>query len=125
MIGTFSANPSRSDWFLVGKSNVIVIPSNGVHLYLAVHDMTYANNSGNYTGKLTFINPPVLSIRTYAGLELQGIVGENYRIDFSTALPPVDWQVLTNIVLPSSPYLFFDTTGPVVGQRIYRAVKTR
>lgn len=122
VVGTFSANPSRSDWFAVGVSNAIVVPADGVHFYLAVHDTTYGNNSGNFAGKLTYLNPPLLRIRTYAGLEIEGEVGQNYRVEYTTAVPPANWLVLTNIVLPSSPHLLLDTTGPAVGTRFYRAI---
>ncbi len=125
VIGTFSPNPARSDWFAVGISNSIVVPADGIHLYLAIHDTTYANNSGSFSGKLTSVNPQLLNARTYAGFELVGEVGQDYRIDYSSVFPPVSWQVLTNLVLPASPYLIIDTTGPVSGNRFYRAVKTQ
>jgi hypothetical protein len=33
-----------------------------------------------------------------------------------------DWQELANIVLPVSPYLFFDTNSISAPRRFYRAV---
>jgi hypothetical protein len=63
-----------------------------------------------------------LSIALYAGLTINGQVGGNYRIDYLDALASTSiWQPLTNIVLPSSPYLFIDTRS-VVQQRYYRSV---
>ena len=124
VVATFAATPAREDWFFVGISKTIVIPTNDTHLYVAVHDTTYANDSGSFNGKLTFVEPALLKIRTYAGLEIEGTVGQNYRIDYTATLPPVNWTGLTNILLPSSPYLFLDLSGPAAGQRYYRAVAT-
>lgn len=121
VVGTFNSNPTRDDWFFIGLSKVIVVPSNATHLYLAVHDSTYPNNSGEYNGRLTYPSPPILDVHTYAGLVIQGTVGVHYRIEYTGIVPSTNWTTLTNFVLPSSPYLFFDTSVPAAGQRFYRA----
>jgi len=124
VMGTLKSSPTAADWFVVGFSKNITFPTNGAPLYLAVHDTTYGNNSGSYSGKVTFVDPPLLSIQAYAGITIEGEAGKNYRIEYSPSVPPFNWNTLTNIVLPSSPYLFFDPTGPASGTRYYRAVKT-
>ena len=61
----------------------------------------------------------------YPGLTLTGGVGSNYTIQYVNALANSnDWQTLTNIVLPSSPFLFVDTSAPDVLQRYYRETNT-
>lgn len=54
LVGTFSANPTRSDWFLVGTSATIIVPTGGAHLYLAVNDApgNSGDNHGAYTGSV-------------------------------------------------------------------------
>jgi hypothetical protein len=59
----------------------------------------------------------------YAGLTLIGTVGSTNRIDFKNDLAASNWTALTNLVLPSSPYLFFDTSSPNATKRFYRVVQ--
>ena len=56
---------------------------------------------------------------------LSGEVGRSYRIEYLSCLPASvtnPWQTLTNLVLPSSPYLLSDPEAPNSTQRYYRAV---
>jgi len=67
-----------------------------------------------------------LDIDLYAGLQIAGTVGGTYRIDYANALPSTNWTTLTNLVLPSSPYLFIDTETPANHmKRFYRAVSVK
>jgi hypothetical protein len=69
--------------------------------------------------------PAVVRIALYAGLTIQGTIGCQYRIDYTTFLNPnpslTVWTTLTTITLPSSPFLYVDTTV-VSGNRFYRVV---
>jgi formylglycine-generating enzyme required for sulfatase activity len=57
----------------------------------------------------------------YPGLLILGTVGQSYPIQYVNTFPDLNnWTTLTNLVLPSSPYLLFDTTAPDVAQRYYR-----
>jgi hypothetical protein len=56
---------------------------------------------------------------------LSGLVGRSYRIEYVPVLPSGvtnPWQTLTNLTLPSSPYLLADPQAPNSMQRYYRAV---
>lgn len=70
-------------------------------------------------------DPASINIALYAGLTIQGSIGCQYRIDYTTFLnsnPNLTvWTPLTTVTLTSSPYLFVDTTA-VSGTRFYRAV---
>ncbi len=70
-------------------------------------------------------DPAAINIALYAGLTIQGSIGCQYRIDYTTFLnsnPNLTvWTPLTTVTLTSSPYLFVDTTA-VSGTRFYRAV---
>ncbi len=69
--------------------------------------------------------PAGLSVRLYAGLSVTGAVGSVYTIQYVTDLSETNnWLSLTNLVLPSSPYLFVDTTSPATFRRFYRAILT-
>jgi hypothetical protein len=72
-------------------------------------------------------NPPasceaMLDLRLYAGITVSAPIGSTVRIDDREALSPPDaWQPLTNILIPSSPYLFFDASSSAAHRRFYRA----
>lgn len=53
-------------------------------------------------------------------LTIQGTVAARYQIEAASSLPAPNWSVLTNLVLPTSPYTFTDTTSS--GNRFYRVV---
>lgn len=67
-----------------------------------------------------------LNIALYPGLTITGSIGCQYRIEYTTFLNPnpslTVWTTLTTLMLPSSPFLYVDTTAPATGTRFYRAV---
>jgi hypothetical protein len=73
VVGTFSASPARSDWFSIGISNLVVIPVGGAQLYLAVHDTTYPNNSGSFSGTISVVPEP--SVFAFGCLSVICLIG--------------------------------------------------
>src|ERR1043166_1170111 len=64
----------------------------------------------------------LFTVRTYAGLTIAGNVGSTNLIQYVEALGNTNnWTTLTTVVLPSNPYLFFDTISPAGASRRYRA----
>lgn len=82
-----------------------------------------ANNAT--IGSVEAFTPPtsISTINMYAGLTLFGMAGTTNRIDFKNDLAAPNWTVLTNLVLPFSPYLFIDTNSPNSTKRFYRVVQ--
>ncbi len=71
-------------------------------------------------------NPPLpnLEIASYPGVTVNGTEGLTYRIDYTTNLGQGSvWVPITNLTLPVSPYLWIDTTSPILTRRFYRAVQ--
>jgi hypothetical protein len=67
--------------------------------------------------------PASLNIGAYAGIQITGTIGAIYQVEYATALPATSWTVITNLPLPSSPFLFFDAQSiNNTGQRFYRVV---
>ncbi len=86
------------------------------------YTVVVSNAAGNTASTAAELS--LLSLNMYAGLTIVGQVGATYEIDYMTSLPGnTNWTVLTNIVLPGSPYIFFDTTSPFSSSRFYRASK--
>lgn len=64
------------------------------------------------------------NLNFYAGMTLEGTVGRRFRVDYSDTVTggSTNWQSLTNLTLPSSPYLVIDPGSPGHPTRFYRAV---
>lgn len=65
---------------------------------------------------------PAMDIHMYAGVTVTGTVNAPYQIQYRTDLGSPTWQPLADILLPSSPYIYFDTNSPAAVRRFYRAV---
>lgn len=65
-----------------------------------------------------------LELKMFAGVSITGLPGTIYSVQ-ATSSPAVtnSWQSLAFLRLPSTNYLFVDTTGAVNGTRFYRAVE--
>jgi len=63
---------------------------------------------------------PSLNIALYPGLTVTGTPGKAYNISYASAVDATTWTSLTNITLPASPYLFFDTNSATSTARFYR-----
>jgi hypothetical protein len=86
----------------------------------------YVADSGNYRIRQISFNPQPqvvsganLSIGTFAGLTITGVVGRTYQVQSSPDLN--GWTTRATLLLNSSPYLWIDQ-NPVSGNKFYRAV---
>jgi len=71
----------------------------------------------------TALTPAQLRLSMNSGLEVIGAVGALYAIDYTTNLAKTNvWRSLTNLTLPTSPYLVPGTAPSTSGCRFYRAV---
>jgi hypothetical protein len=117
-------------WKKNGNSTGVTSPS------LTLVNIT-ANSSGTYTvlvsnsggsvnsspAIVTVAQAPVLSIQLNPGIVIEGTVGADYQVQYSTALAPGVWILLQNIpALPTSPYAVYDPTPVSAGERFYRAL---
>lgn len=61
------------------------------------------------------------SIAMFAGVIVDGPLGSNYVIQATSNLSS-GWTTLTNVALPTQPYIFIDYNSPWNMQQFYRAV---
>ncbi|NDJ14852.1 MAG: hypothetical protein EBY17_27290, partial [Acidobacteriia bacterium] len=63
-------------------------------------------------------------LKLYSGATLGGPVGQQFRVDYADMVNvgTTNWLVLSNVTLPSSPYLVIDPGSPGQPKRFYRAV---
>jgi hypothetical protein len=87
------------------------------------YNVVITNSFGSVTSRVAQLSISFLDIKSYAGIEILGLVGRTYRVEATPASGPVNWQTLTNLVLPTSPYIWIDFGSPAAGQRIYRAAE--
>jgi hypothetical protein len=60
----------------------------------------------------------------FAGIIINnGQIGSNYLIQATANLSTSNWTTLTNVTLPSQPYIYIDYSSPTNNQRFYRAVQ--
>ena len=88
--------------------------------------MLFVADTGNQRVRSIAFNPSPqvvsganLSINTYPGVTITGVVGRTYQIQRSP--DGANWSPYANVLLSSSPYLWFDQ-NPVTGNRFYRAL---
>jgi len=98
----------------------------GAHGVCFSQGMLFVADAGNQRIRSIAFNPSAqvvtganLSLNTYPGLTITGIIGRTYQIQ--TSPDTVSWTAHANVLLSSSPYLWFDA-NPVAGNRFYRAL---
>lgn len=63
-------------------------------------------------------------LKFYAGTTLAGLVGQKFRVEYADVLSlgTTNWQLLTNVVLATSPYVVIDKDSAGRTNRFYRAL---
>jgi hypothetical protein len=97
--------------------NIPSVASTNVGVYTVV----VSNLAGSVTSRAAIVG--TTAIRMFAGIVVNGPVGTNYLIQAGSNLgAPTNWTTLTNIALPSQPYIYIDYNTPFNSQQFYRAV---
>ena len=99
--------------------NSYTIPSTDL-TNIGYYTVVIANSVSTNTSasaSLTFLN-----LAMYAGLDIVGPIGANYNIQSIPALNGTNWTTLTNISLPTQPYIYIDYNSPTNSRQFYRAV---
>ncbi len=85
------------------------------------YSVIVSNVQGVVTSAVAVVS--VINLQIYAGITIGGPVGTNYEVDYVNDLNNSNWVTLTNLMLPSDPYLFIDTTSPGNTHRFYRVLQ--
>jgi len=87
------------------------------------YHVVITNSIGSVTSRVAQLTVAFLDIDLYAGIKILGVPGRTYRIEATPASGPPNWHTLTNLVLPSNPYIWIDYQSPDVAARLYRAAE--
>ena len=136
-VTVYGAAPFVFQWYFNGAPVGSPAPGTNFSSYALTHVGT--NQAGNYSVEifnghgslmssnavLTVIIPPTLALQLFAGyplLNLEGILSNNFVVQYSTNLAGTNWINLLSLTnLQSSPYLFLDPAGDSAPARFYRA----
>jgi hypothetical protein len=105
---------------VIGATNAILTLCNLTAGQAGVYSVVVSNVAGSLSSSNAVVS--LLNLNLFAGLTIVGKIGGTYQIDYRTDLNSSNWTVLTNLVLPSSPYLFIDPQPANGSQRFYRAL---
>jgi hypothetical protein len=111
---------------LPGQTNATLTLTNVTSQQAGPYTVVVSATAGNVTSSpavLAIAGGATLDLHFYAGITIDGVVGLNYRIDYAESLAPTtNWLGLTNLTLPSNPFLLFDIQSTNSSKRFYRAV---
>lgn len=87
------------------------------------YHVVVTNSIDSVTSRVAQLTVAFLGISQYAGIKILGVPGRTYRIEATPASGAANWQTLTNLPLPATPYIWIDYESPTVPARIYRAAE--
>ena len=127
-------NPLNYQWrfngdALPGVSSATLTLTNLTKTQAGTYTLVASNSDGTATSDPAVLyvvgagGQSELSVNLYAGIAIVGLVGGTNRIEYVDALGNTnDWKALATIVLPSSPYLWFDVRSTNSPKRFYRTI---
>jgi len=87
---------------------------------IGYYQVVASNSQG--TNISTSVSLTFLNLNMYAGLNILGPLGASYSIQSIPTLNGSNWTTLTNVSLPSQPYIYIDYNSPTNAKQFYRAV---
>jgi N-acetylneuraminic acid mutarotase len=85
---------------------------------IGVYSVIVNNAAGSVTS--SSVTLASVDIRMFAGVIVNGPLGSNYLIQATSNLLS-GWTTLTNVALPTQPYIYIDYSSPTNSQQFYRA----
>lgn len=106
---------------LAGATNATLSLTNLTVATAGIYRVLVSNAAGSTISDVARLN--FVGLNLFPVLTIADVVGSNYRIEATSDLVNTNsWTTLTNLVLPSNPYLFIDTSTPQAVRRYYRAI---
>jgi hypothetical protein len=102
-----------------GATGASYVINNFAPGYIGDYSVTVSNAAGSVTSRSVTVGSVGISL--FAGVMVDGPLGSNYLIQASSTLA-TNWTTLTNVALPTQPYIYIDYTSPTNRQQFYRAL---
>ena len=121
----FGTGPLTYQWRINGTN---ILGANSLTLTLPSFQPAdlgaYSLEVRNAAGQAVSMDVPVALVdgAYFGGVIINGPIGARYQVEFATVLgTPTVWTPLTTVTLPTSPYIYVDTTSSGAARRFYRA----
>ena len=121
----FGTGPLTYQWRINGTN---ILGANSLTLTLPSFQPAdlgaYSLEVRNAAGQAVSMDVPVALVdgAYFGGVIINGPVGARYSVEYAPAVgTPTVWTPLTTVTLPSSPYIYVDTTSSGAARRFYRA----
>ena len=108
---------------ILGASAPTLTLLNTTYGQAGLYSVVVQDDFGSVTSAVAQLAFNFLRIDMYAGITIDGQVGQNYRLEYAPTLGgQTNWQTLTNVTLTNTSYLFIDLDSPRSPRRFYRAL---
>ena len=105
---------------ITGASGASLTITNVSAANIGVYTVIVNNAAGSITS--SSVTLASVDIKLFAGVVVNGPLGSNYLIQATANLVSKNWTTLTNVALPTQPYIYIDYNSPANPQQFYRAV---
>lgn len=122
------APPLAYQWFHNGipisgaTDNVLNLPQVQINDAGDYH-VTVTNSTGTASSRTTRLSVSFIQVEAYAGIRINGVVGQTYRIEATPAVGPLNWQSVGTLTLNTTPQTWIDLETPNLPQRLYRVTQ--
>ena len=86
---------------------------------VGLYTVTISNAFGSVTSTGAILT--MMDLKMFAGIIVNGPLGSNYLVQATSNLLS-SWTTLTNVALPTQPYIYIDYNSPTNSQQFYRAM---
>ena len=124
-VGAAGTPPFAYQWHfdgtnISGATNDLLSITNFALANAGRYSVTVINALGFETSRIATLASTDLAL--FAGVVVNGPLGAGYRIQAAADLASTNWTTLTNVTLPSQPYIYIDYSSPTNTKQFYRAL---
>lgn len=104
---------------ILNATNATLTVTNFCLANVGSYVVTVSNSMGRATSTPAMLTG--LDVKLFFGLIVNGPLGSNYIIQATSNLSS-NWAIMTNIALPSQPYIYIDYSSLTNSQQFYRVL---
>lgn len=105
-----------------GATNVSLTISNASAADVGVYTVTVSNSLQGITSQGATLT--TVDIAMFAGIIVNGVLSSNFTFQSASDVAQSNWLTLTNVNLPSRPFIYIDYSSPTNAKQFYRVFKT-